>query len=47
MTGFEPDLASHEADIRVRLFYDCWVMFADLFRIRSNWRRGLELVGSF
>lgn len=26
---------------RVRLLRDAWLMFADLFRIRSNWRRGL------
>lgn len=26
---------------RVRLLQDSWLMFTDLFRIRSNWRRGL------
>jgi glycosyltransferase involved in cell wall biosynthesis len=26
---------------RVRLLRDSWLMFTDLFRIRSNWRRGL------
>ncbi|MGH9650248.1 MAG: dolichyl-phosphate beta-glucosyltransferase, partial [Terriglobales bacterium] len=26
---------------RVRLVPDSWQMFADLFRIRSNWRRGV------
>ena len=26
---------------RVRLVHDSWLMLADLFRIRSNWRRGL------
>jgi glycosyltransferase involved in cell wall biosynthesis len=26
---------------RVRLLRDSWFMFTDLFRIRSNWRRGL------
>ena len=26
---------------RVRIFQDSWLMLTDLFRIRSNWRRGL------
>ena len=26
---------------RVRMVRDSWLMLADLFRIRDNWRRGL------
>ena len=26
---------------RVRIVQDSWLMLTDLFRIRSNWRRGL------